>query len=138
VLSPQSFAFWVEALVGLIIPLAILLTPEFATSGRWLLISSIMVIAGLVINRMNVAVVGITSTYGATYYPHWMEVDHHGRDRVRRRAGLSRHLQQFPGLHAGTRRGRQGPAPATGILAPSGGRRHGQPQPVRRRLPDRA
>jgi Ni/Fe-hydrogenase subunit HybB-like protein len=23
---------------------------------------------------MNVAVVGITSTYGATYYPHWMEV----------------------------------------------------------------
>jgi formate dehydrogenase iron-sulfur subunit len=67
-------AFWIEVLVGFIIPLAILLTPEFADSARWLLVSSIMVIIGLLINRMNVAVVGITSTYGATYYPHWMEV----------------------------------------------------------------
>jgi len=32
-------------LVGLLIPLAILLTPEFAASGRWLLVSSLMVIA---------------------------------------------------------------------------------------------
>lgn len=74
VLTPQSIAFWVEVLVGFIIPLAILLTPEFADSARWLLVSSIMVIIGLLLNRMNVAVVGITSTYGATYYPHWMEV----------------------------------------------------------------
>jgi formate dehydrogenase iron-sulfur subunit len=74
VLTPQSIAFWVEMLVGFISPLAILLTPEFADSPRWLLVSSIMVIIGLLINRMNVAVVGITSTYGATYYPHWMEV----------------------------------------------------------------
>jgi formate dehydrogenase iron-sulfur subunit len=74
VLTPQSMAFWIEVLVGFMIPLAILLTPEFADSPRWLLVSSIMVIIGLLINRMNVAVVGITSTYGATYYPHWMEV----------------------------------------------------------------
>ena len=74
VFNTPSIAFWIEALVGLIIPLALLLTPQFATSGRWLLIASLMVITGLVINRMNVAVVGITSTYGATYYPHWIEV----------------------------------------------------------------
>lgn len=72
--TPQSVAFWIEMMVGLIVPLAILLTPEFASSGRWLFVASLMVIAGLVINRMNVAVVGISSTYGATYYPHWMEV----------------------------------------------------------------
>jgi Ni/Fe-hydrogenase subunit HybB-like protein len=74
VFNTPSIAFWIEALVGLIIPLALLLTPQFATSGRWLFIASLMVITGLVINRMNVAVVGITSTYGATYYPHWIEV----------------------------------------------------------------
>jgi formate dehydrogenase iron-sulfur subunit len=74
ILSPQSMAFWIEVLVGLIVPLAILLTPEFAASGRWLFVASLMVIAGLLINRMNIAVVGITSTYGATYHPHWMEV----------------------------------------------------------------
>lgn len=74
VATPQSVAFWIEVMVGLIVPLAILLTPEFAASGRWLFVASLMVIAGLVLNRMNVAVVGISSSYGATYYPHWMEV----------------------------------------------------------------
>jgi Ni/Fe-hydrogenase subunit HybB-like protein len=74
VLTPQSIAFWIEVQVGLIIPLAILLTPDFADSARWLFWASLMVIAGLLINRLNVAVVGITSTYGETYYPHWMEV----------------------------------------------------------------
>jgi len=74
VLTPQSIAFWIEVQAGLIIPLAILLTPDFADSSRWLFWASLMVIAGLLINRLNVAVVGITSTYGETYYPHWMEV----------------------------------------------------------------
>jgi formate dehydrogenase iron-sulfur subunit len=74
VFNKQSMAFWIEAMVGLIIPLALLLTPQFATSTRWLLVSSLLVILGLFINRMNVAVVGITSTYGATYFPHWIEV----------------------------------------------------------------
>ena len=74
VLTPQSIAFWIEVQVGLIIPLAILLTPDFADSARWLFWASLMVIAGLLLNRLNVAVVGITSTYGETYYPHWMEI----------------------------------------------------------------
>jgi formate dehydrogenase iron-sulfur subunit len=74
VLTPQSIAFWIEVQAGLIIPLAILLTPDFADSARWLFWASLMVIAGLLINRLNVAVVGITSTYGETYYPHWMEI----------------------------------------------------------------
>jgi formate dehydrogenase iron-sulfur subunit len=74
VITPQSLAFWVEIMVGLIIPLAILLTPDFADSPRWLLVASLMVIAGLLLNRLNVAVVGITSSYGETYYPHWMEI----------------------------------------------------------------
>ena len=74
VLTPQSIAFWIEVQAGLIIPLAILLTPDFADSAKWLFWASLMVILGLLINRLNVAVVGITSSYGETYYPHWMEV----------------------------------------------------------------
>ena len=74
VVTPQSIAFWIEVVVGLMIPLAILLTPEFANSATWLFWSSIMVILGLLINRLNVAVVGITSVYGETYTPHWMEI----------------------------------------------------------------
>jgi formate dehydrogenase iron-sulfur subunit len=74
VVTPQSMAFWIEVVIGLMIPLAILLTPEFANSATWLFWSSVMVILGLLINRLNVAVVGITSVYGETYYPHWMEI----------------------------------------------------------------
>lgn len=74
VMTPQSVAFWVEVVGGLLVPLAILLTPEFAASARWLFGASLLTILGLVVNRLNVAVVGITSSHGATYYPHWMEI----------------------------------------------------------------
>ncbi len=74
VINAQSIAFWAEMVIGLLIPLGILLTPEFATSGPWLFWSSILVIVGLFLNRLNVSVIGITSEYGRTYYPHWMEI----------------------------------------------------------------
>ncbi len=70
-MSPAATA---EMVIGLLIPLGILLTPEFATSGPWLFWSSILVIVGLFLNRLNVSVIGITSEYGRTYYPHWMEI----------------------------------------------------------------
>jgi Ni/Fe-hydrogenase subunit HybB-like protein len=73
VVTAQSTAFWIETVIGLLIPLAILLTPEFARSGPWLFCASLLVVVGLIINRLNVAVTGITSEY-ETYYPHWMEI----------------------------------------------------------------
>ncbi|HUW82407.1 MAG TPA: Ni/Fe-hydrogenase cytochrome b subunit [Phycisphaerae bacterium] len=72
--TPQCTAFWIEIVVGSLIPLAILLTPELAKSTTWLFSASLMVIVGLIVNRVNVAVIGITSKYSVTYYPHWMEI----------------------------------------------------------------
>jgi Ni/Fe-hydrogenase subunit HybB-like protein len=72
--TPQSIWFWIEVVVGLLIPLAILLTPEFASSGRGLYWASLMVVAGVILNRMNVAVTGIAADYWKTYYPAWSEV----------------------------------------------------------------
>ena len=74
VATPQAAAFWIEITVGLLIPLAILLTPEYAVSGRWMFWAAIMVIVGLLINRMNVAVIGLSSEYSLPYVPHWMEI----------------------------------------------------------------
>jgi len=71
--SPQAAWFWVEIVVGLLIPLAILLTPEFAASSAGLFSAAALVVAGLIINRLNVAIVGISARYD-TYYPHWMEI----------------------------------------------------------------
>ena len=72
--TPQCAAFWVEIIVGSLIPLAILLTPELVKSATWLFSASVMVVVGLIVNRLNVAWVGISSRYEVAYYPHWMEI----------------------------------------------------------------
>jgi len=72
--TPQAIAFWIEMWVGLLLPLAILMTREAASSEAGIFWSSVLVAAGLVINRLNVAVTGIKAEYWATYYPHWMEI----------------------------------------------------------------
>jgi len=72
--SPQSIAFWIEVILGLLIPLAILLTPEGTASGRGLFWAGLLVVLGLIVNRMNVAVTGVSGGYWPTYYPRWSEV----------------------------------------------------------------
>ena len=74
VMTPQSIAFWIEVVLGLLIPLAILLTPEGIASGRGLFWAGLMVVVGLVVNRLNVAVTGISGGYWPTYYPAWSEI----------------------------------------------------------------
>ena len=74
VMTPQSIAFWIEVVLGLLIPLAILLTPEGIASGRGLFWAGLMVVVGLIVNRLNVAVTGISGGYWPTYYPAWSEI----------------------------------------------------------------
>jgi len=74
VATPQATAFWIEIVVGLLLPLAVLLTPEWLATGRGLFWAALLVVIGLVINRINVAVTGISGGYWPTYYPRWMEV----------------------------------------------------------------
>ena len=73
-MTPQAIAFWIEVLIGMLIPLAILLTMERAGSGRGLFWAGLLVVVGLVIHRINVAVTGISGGYWPTYYPRWSEV----------------------------------------------------------------
>lgn len=69
-----SFAFWVELVVGLIVPLAMLMVEDVVKSGKGLTAAALFVVAGLIINRLNVAVTGIEAVRGEAYTPHWMEV----------------------------------------------------------------
>lgn len=72
--SWYSLAFWVEIGVGLLIPLAILLTPDYAASRTGLLWAGIFTVAGVIIHRLNVAVTGISAPLAERYYPAWSEV----------------------------------------------------------------
>jgi formate dehydrogenase iron-sulfur subunit len=92
--SSQAVGLWLELLLVLV-PLIFLLTPEIRNTKSGLLWSSILVVLGIVVNRFNIAVTGITVKTGwaasesaplqvpipettvvqpfATYYPSWME-----------------------------------------------------------------
>jgi len=73
-LNAQAVSWWLEITLGVIIPLVLYITPEVRNTKGGLLWSSILVIVGLIWNRLNVAVVGFIVEGWKTYYPLWSEI----------------------------------------------------------------
>ncbi len=66
----QSKSFLVEMLVGVIIPWILLLSPRVRRSRRALFIACALFVGGVVLNRMNVFVVGFQPPYAErSYFP---------------------------------------------------------------------
>ncbi len=72
--TTQAFSWWLEIAVGVLLPMALFLSPSVLQSRAGLFWGSLLVVAGLIWNRLNVAVVGIDKPGWETYYPHWMEI----------------------------------------------------------------
>lgn len=63
---------WVEILVGVALPLAIFATKQGRENSRLRFRAAVLVIFGVLLNRMNMAVFGFydyTSAYGTNYFP---------------------------------------------------------------------
>jgi Ni/Fe-hydrogenase subunit HybB-like protein len=75
-LSASWFAvsFWVEIGLGLLLPLALLLMPEVRESRRGLATACSLVIAGVLLHRLNVAVIGLRVRHWETYVPSMGEI----------------------------------------------------------------
>ena len=73
-LNPQAISWWGEIVIGVIVPLILFMTPEVIRSRTGLLLGSGLVVAGLVWNRVNVAIVGIIVREWETYHPYWAEI----------------------------------------------------------------
>lgn len=71
---PQIFSFILEVLVGLIIPFIMLLSSGTRKSAKGLYNVSVFVILGIMINRINVAWVGINSVDYNNYIPYFTEI----------------------------------------------------------------
>lgn len=56
--SAQTNAFLVEMIVGVIVPWLMLLSPAVRRSRRWLFTACTMIVGGVLVNRLNVFVVG--------------------------------------------------------------------------------
>lgn len=72
--SYESTMFWLEAGLAVIVPIALLLFPAVREDVKRLYFVSILVIAGFVLNRLNVAATGMEGFSGERYIPKWTEV----------------------------------------------------------------
>ena len=73
--SFESFAFIFEIAVGVILPIVILSRERLRQSVNWLLVGAVLVILGVVINRVNVFLVAYKPLYApAPYFPSLIEI----------------------------------------------------------------
>lgn len=67
-ITVQSVAWTLEMLIGVIIPLVMLLRPAVRNSRRWLGIACLAVIFGVVLNRLNVFIIGYRPPFAQEVY----------------------------------------------------------------------
>ncbi|MBI3788364.1 MAG: Ni/Fe-hydrogenase cytochrome b subunit [Ignavibacteriales bacterium] len=70
----ETYLYWLEISVGIIIPLGLLATRKVRENQNGLFISAVMIIIGFVLNRMNIAITGMEGWAGVSYFPTWMEI----------------------------------------------------------------
>lgn len=70
----EARLFQAEFILGVLAPIILLLIPAVRRDDFGLFASSVMVIAGIVMNRLNVSITGLEGAAGASYVPSWMEV----------------------------------------------------------------
>ena len=73
--SLESNIFLAEVGLGVVAPFFIFLSSRLRASTGWLMTGSALVIFGVVLNRLNVFLIGYTPAYeGEPYVPAWTEV----------------------------------------------------------------
>lgn len=68
----QGFTFGLE-MVLLTLPLFVVLRTRWSGRRRWAFAAAIPVMAGVILNRLNVAWFGLLPATGAEYFPSWIE-----------------------------------------------------------------
>jgi Ni/Fe-hydrogenase subunit HybB-like protein len=69
----QGFTFTLEMLL-LTLPLFVVLRTRWSGRRRWAFAAAIPVIVGVILNRLNVAWIGLLPATGAHYFPSWIEI----------------------------------------------------------------
>ncbi|MCX6167760.1 MAG: polysulfide reductase NrfD [Ignavibacteriales bacterium] len=72
--STETSLFYLEILIGTIVPICLLSNKKFREDKKWLYLISIFVISGLILNRFNVSITGLTASSGVNYFPSFDEI----------------------------------------------------------------
>ncbi|MFZ5642830.1 MAG: NrfD/PsrC family molybdoenzyme membrane anchor subunit [Bacillota bacterium] len=65
--------FLLEMIAGVVVPLIICFTPRLRETKAGLMSFSVLVVAGVIINRMNVVFTGMSGSMGGFYFPSFIE-----------------------------------------------------------------
>ena len=69
-----AVSFWVEVGLGLLLPLALLMMPEVRASRGGLATACSLIVAGVLLHRLNVTVIGLRVRHWETYVPSLGEI----------------------------------------------------------------
>ncbi|HNW59436.1 MAG TPA: Ni/Fe-hydrogenase cytochrome b subunit [bacterium] len=72
--SAESIYFLVEILLGFVTPMVLFFIPRVRANKAWLFFGAVLVLFGFIMNRLNVAITGMTRYSGVDYLPSWMEL----------------------------------------------------------------
>jgi Ni/Fe-hydrogenase subunit HybB-like protein len=72
--SMETSLFYLEIILGTIVPIVLLSNKKFREDKKWLYIISIFVICGLILNRLNVSITGLVASSGINYFPSFDEI----------------------------------------------------------------
>jgi Ni/Fe-hydrogenase subunit HybB-like protein len=70
----EQWMFMLEFGVGVVLPVALLLSDRVRTSPTGLVLTSMMTVMGFVMNRLNISTTGMERSAGVHYLPSWMEI----------------------------------------------------------------
>ena len=70
----ETYLFWLEIMLGIILPLALLVQRRVRNSANGLYFAAVLVLLGFITNRMNVSITGFEGSTGVRYFPKWSEL----------------------------------------------------------------
>lgn len=70
----ETYLYWLEIIAGVVAPLVLLSIPNVRRNKNGLFVSSVLIILGFILNRMNISITGMEAWAGVSYFPSWMEI----------------------------------------------------------------
>jgi Ni/Fe-hydrogenase subunit HybB-like protein len=70
----ETAYWWAEIAIGVLAPLTLLSLRRVRENRTGLFLSAVMVVLGVVLNRMNVSITGLEAYAGQPYFPSWIEI----------------------------------------------------------------
>src|SRR5271166_676743 len=72
--SYETYFFWLEISLAIIVPLILLAQPRVRSSPQGLYFAAVLVVLGFITNRLNVSITGFEGSTGVRYFPKWSEL----------------------------------------------------------------